>query len=295
MIFKQLYFIMLMCLISSLSQAKVLIFTYSFNRPDFIEIHYKTFKKFLLDDYEFIVFNDAIDTNLCEQIEQICKKYEIQCIRIPQEIHSGEYNASVRNCDVVNYSLQKVGFNHDDIVALFDSDLFLVREFSIKEYMKDYDLAGQWQARENIHYLWIGLVFLNMATMPNKNTIDFGLGRIENSQTDSGGYTHFYLKNNPSARVKWFDNVVYLADLTCERCKKNKTPICFHTSSLMQDLNFSTPLIHLSQLSRNSISEIYLKNTFYHYRAGSNWNLESEQYHHNKTKLLNNFFKHLKI
>ncbi len=292
---KQLYFTILCCLFSSLLPAKVLIFTYSFNRPDFIEIHYKTFKKFLLDDYEFIVFNDAIDTNFCEQIEQICKQYEIRCIRIPQEIHPREYNASVRNCNVVNYSLDKVGFNHNDIVALFDSDLFLVREFSIKEYMKDYDLAGQWQSRDNIEYLWIGLVFLNMATMPNKNTINFGLGRIENSQTDSGGYSYFYLKNNPSVRVKWFDNVVYLTDLTCESCKKNKTPICYHTSSLMKDLNFSTPLAHLAQLSRNSISEIYLKNTFYHYRAGSNWNWESEQYHHNKTKMLNNFFKHLKI
>lgn len=278
-------------LTSLLIEAKVLIFTYSYNRPDFIEIQYKTFKKFVLDDYEFIVFNDAIDDEMRLKIEQMCNTYHIRCIRIPQEIHDPIYNASVRNCAVVKYSLEKIGFAHDDIVALFDSDLFLIKEFSIKEYMQDYDIAGQWQNRDNINYLWIGLVFLNMATMPNKTTINFDLGRIENSQTDSGGFTHYYLKNNPTTRVRWFDNIVYLADLTCNNCKKNKTPICYHLTSTMKELEFSNPLIYLAYLSRNSISEVYLKNTFFHYRAGSNWNCDSSEYHQQKTKLINNFFK----
>lgn len=280
---------------TSFANAKVLIFTYSYNRPDFIEIQHKTFEKFLLDEYEFIVFNDAIDESMRIQIEQICQKYEIKCIRIPQEIHDPIYNASVRNCDVVHYSLEKVGFAHDDIVALFDSDLFLIREFSIKKYMKNYDLAGQWQIRDNINYLWIGLVFLNMATMPNKNTINFGLGKIENSQTDSGGYTHYYLKNNPNARVRWFDNIVYLADLTCSDCKNNQLQLCCHNINHMKELEFSDPLIYLAQFSRNSISEIYLQNTFLHYRAGSNWNYESSEYHQQKTRLIDNFFKQIGI
>ena len=39
--------------------AKVLIYTYAYNRPDFIEIQHKTFQKFLKDDYEFVVFDDG--------------------------------------------------------------------------------------------------------------------------------------------------------------------------------------------------------------------------------------------
>lgn len=282
-----------MCLFSSLSQAKVLIFTYSFNRPDFIEIHYKTFKKFLLDDYEFIVFNDAIDTNLCEQIEQICKKYEIQCIRIPQEIHSGEYNASVRNCDVVNYSLQKVGFNHDDIVALVDSDLFLVKEFSIKKYLNDHDLSGLHQIRDEINYLWIGLAFLDMSRMPNKNTINFNCGSVNGTATDSGGFTHYYLKNNPTATVQYIDGVHYLKDFFCNDCAENNVPKCLHHIDKMKTLGFSNPLIDLTSQSRHSIMEIYLNNTFLHYRAGSNWNYESPEYHERKTQLLTTFVNEL--
>lgn len=286
--------VLAMCFSVPLS-AKVLIFTYSYNRPDFIEIQHKTFKKFLLDDYEFIVFNDAIDDTIRLNIEQVCAKYSIQCIRIPQEIHDSSYNASVRNCEVVNYSLKTVGFSHNDIVALFDSDLFLIKEFSIKEYMKDYDIAGLWQARGHVNYLWIGLVFLNMATMPNKDTIDFGLGFIDNFNTDSGGKTHYYLKNNPTARVKWLDNVVYISDMTCNSCKTNQTPICSHNLDLMKQLEFSQPLTYLAQLSRSSNSEIYLKNTFLHYRAGSNWNWESPDFHDKKTKQMLRFLAQLGI
>ena len=34
----------------SYTQAHILIFTYAYNRTDFIEIQYKTLKKFMLDD-----------------------------------------------------------------------------------------------------------------------------------------------------------------------------------------------------------------------------------------------------
>lgn len=272
--------------------SKILLFTYSYNRPDFIEIQHKTFKKFLLDEYEFIVFNDATDQNLYNQINQICTQNNIRCIPIPQEIHDPIYNPSLRNCAVVNYSLKALGFEHDDIIALFDSDLFLIKEFSIREYLKGFDLAGQDQIRGDIHYLWIGLVFLNMATMPNKNTIDFGCGFIGNTNTDAGGFTHHYIKNNLTARVRYFDNVVYLTDFTCTECKNNGQ-ICTHNFDFMRKYKFSNPLCSLAFNSRNSISEIYLNNTFLHYRAGTNWNHETDDYHQRKTQSLIHFINAL--
>ncbi len=288
-------FLIFFALNSFFIDAKILLFTYSYNRPDFIEMQYKTFKKFLLDDYEFIVFNDATEKTMFNQINQVCEKYNIKCISIPQEIHTSQfYNASVRNCAVVNYSLKTVGFNHDDIIGLFDSDLFLIKEFSIREYLKGFNLAGQDQARADIHYLWIGLVFLNMATMPNKNTIDFGCGFVGNTNTDSGGFTYHYLHNNPEASVRYFENQRYLTDFTCAECK-NKCQTCVHTFDLMKEYQFSDALIDLSQKSSKSNSEIYLGNCFLHYRAGSNWNYESHEFHEQKTKQLREFFARLGI
>ena len=41
------------------TKQKILIITHNYNRPDFIEIQSATFKKFLQDDYEYVVFNDV--------------------------------------------------------------------------------------------------------------------------------------------------------------------------------------------------------------------------------------------
>jgi glycosyltransferase involved in cell wall biosynthesis len=273
--------------------SKVLLFTYSYNRPDFIEIQYKTFKKFLFDEYEFIVFNDASDEHMRSAIEQMCQKLEIPCIRIPQEIHDPIYNASDRNCKGVQYSLNLLGYTHNDILALIDSDMFLIKEFSIREYMKDYDLAGLHQIRGHVNYLWIGLVFLNMATMPNKTTINFNCGLIDNTRVDSGGFTYYYLRDNPTAKIRYLENMFYIKDFFCDLCTSNNLNECDHHCEKMKSLNFSNALINLTCQSPHSIMEVYLQNTFLHYRAGSNWNWESATYHERKTKLLNNFFEEL--
>src|SRR5271156_2071886 len=73
------------------SHAKILIFTYAFNRPEFIEFQHKTFQKFLKDEYEFIIFSDAKTDSQHKEIESVCFKYDLKCIRIPQEIHDRPY------------------------------------------------------------------------------------------------------------------------------------------------------------------------------------------------------------
>ena len=54
-----LYCILFSLFFSLSATDKVLIITHVYNRPDFIEIHAESFKAFLKDDYEYIVFNDA--------------------------------------------------------------------------------------------------------------------------------------------------------------------------------------------------------------------------------------------
>ena len=127
----------------------VLIITHNYNRPDFIELQDKAFKKFLKDDYRYVVFNDATSEEMRKKIEETCKKLNIECIQIPQEIHSRPYlprepneriNASIRHANVVMYSLDFMGFDHDGIVFIVDSDILLIRPFSIEKYMKDKDI-----------------------------------------------------------------------------------------------------------------------------------------------------------
>lgn len=286
------------------NQAKIWLFSYSHNRPDFIEIQYKTFKKFLLDDYEFVIFNDAKDEKMCEKIEHMCNKYCITHIRIPQEIHDRPYlerlprerelyhHPTVRNCNVVQYSLDTLGFDHNDIVALFDSDLFLIKPFSIREYLKGSDLAGHLQIREHINYLWIGLVFLDMAHMPNKSTLNFNCGEIDNIPIDAGGHTHDYLKQNPHTQVKYFSGHTYPDSFWCYQCIQNHQLTCTHTTSRLQEAGFNAPLIKFIQSGLTN-TEIFLYDTFLHYRGGSNWNLQTPDYHERKTQILKTFIEEI--
>jgi hypothetical protein len=149
------------------------------------------------------------------------------------------------------------------------------------------------QRKGHVNYLWIGLAFLDMKSMPNKETINFGCGPVEGVQTDAGGHTYEYLKNNPNARLRLFEGQLYFKNFNCHKCPRNSTTDCEHIIDQMKQYGFSTPLMKLSKLERDGIMEIYLFNTFLHYRAGTNWNRQSATYHNHKTQCLNTFINEL--
>src|SRR5579872_6833786 len=103
---------------------KVLIMTYVHSRPDFIELHHKTFKAFLKDDYEYVVFNDAPNSSMSLAMEQTCARLGIRCFRVPPH-HPSRETASSRHVDGIHFSLNTIGFNHNGIVAIIDADMFL--------------------------------------------------------------------------------------------------------------------------------------------------------------------------
>ena len=241
------------------------------------------------DEYEFVVFNDARERAMEQAIAQTCKGLGLQCIRIPQEIHDRPYLTrlpkeqkhapAVRNCNVVMYSLNELGFNHDGIVGIIDSDMFLVNYLSIEEFMKGYDVAGIPQHNGKRKYMWIGLAFLDMRTMPDKRTINFNCGQIDGVSVDAGGYTAHYINAHPDLRVNFFsgfhsgsiqtDNEQWLRDH-------------FRDEKMIRFLMHQPPNI-----------EVFLNQCFFHYRSGTNWDHKTAQYHARKTSMLNDFVAEL--
>ncbi|HSW87040.1 MAG TPA: hypothetical protein VLG49_06035 [Rhabdochlamydiaceae bacterium] len=159
------------------SFATVRILTFHYNQPDFIEIQHKTLKKFLLDDFELIVFNDAKTEFNEKAIAEVCDEYGIKCVRFKQEWHLTDplnaylqnrlqepstkgwwgWNAStsieeladhpsVRHCHAIQYALDNYGYDHDDIVVIMDGDNFLIKPLSIRELLNSHDIIGfnQW-------------------------------------------------------------------------------------------------------------------------------------------------------
>lgn len=298
---------LLLCGSFSNITTKLLIFSYSHNRPEFIEIQYKTFNKFLMEDYKFIVFNDASTENMAQEISDTCQRLGISSIRIPQGIHTYPYlprwpgessdHPTVRNVNVVQYSLHTIGFHHDDILLLLDSDIFLVKRFNAHDFLAGYDIGGRLlkigarQADEiadknEITYLWHGLAFLDLRTLPNIYTLSFNCGKVEDRCVDAGGHSYYYLKHNPAIKRR-FINHNFSNELSCDMCRLDKLKVCTHNKSVLEARGLNNSQIQLCHTCHDI--EFFHDNTFMHYRAGSNWNYKSEEYHRNKTLALSSY------
>lgn len=283
--------------------ANVLIMTHNYNRPDFIELQYKTFKKFLKDDYEYVVFNDAKDENKKLEIEAMCAYYNIRCIRIPQEIHTRPYlprnpgenlqEANVRHANCCQYSMDNLGFDHNGIVCIFDADLFPVRPFSITEYMRDKDIAAMILPPRGgkIYYICPIISMFSMNKLPEKRTLNFNVSLINNVTADSGGCTYHYLKKHPELVVKHI-NVVYswqlfLGDAHVFMPINTSCPADVKTSCY-ERLGFNKEEISFF-FNQPDTFEFYLENHFLHYRGGSNHTRDPQSYVNNKGKIFTDF------
>jgi hypothetical protein len=296
--FKMLIFLMVMPLYS-----QVLVITHAFNRPDFIPYQYFTFKKFLKDDYKFVVFNDARDMHHKKSIEDVCNMLGIDCIRIPQAVHDrpylkrwpGEdYNHSVVRCaNVVQYSLDVLGFDHNGIVMIIDSDMFLVKPFSLESFMTDnkIDIAGVYQGRQGIKYLWNGIVFMNMNTLPNRRTLDWNCGKVEGVSVDVGGQTHYYLKYNPHINVHYIQQI-HSDGLICNMCRERHNAKCSHNDEILMKYNITDEKT-VKFLKAGPVNiEFFHNESFLHYR-GAGWDHKTPHYHQVKTKLVDEYIKDL--
>lgn len=283
--------------------AQVLIITHNYNRPDFVELQYKTFKKFLKDDYEYVVFNDAKDLNKMHEIDAMCARYNIRCIRVPQEIHTRPYlprnsgdnlqEANIRHANCIQFSMDNLGFDHDGVVCVFDADLFPVRPFSISEYMKGKDIAAMINPPRGgkIYYVCPIISMFSMNKLPEKKTLSFNVGRIHDVPADSGGCTYYYLKKHPELVVKHI-NVVYswqlfLGDAHVFMPVNATVPDDVKTSCY-ERLGFNEKEIKFF-FHQPDTFEFYLENNFLHYRGGSNHTRDPQNYVNAKGKIFTDF------
>ncbi|MCL5875291.1 MAG: hypothetical protein M1114_02355 [Candidatus Dependentiae bacterium] len=273
-------YIFLFLMLDVYASERVLIITHAHSRPDFIELQEKTFRIFLKDTYEYVVFNDAPNDNMCRKIENTCRKLNIRCFRIPPEMHNGRQTPNYRHVDGIQFSLETLGFDHDGIVLMLDSDMFLVKPFSVNEYMGDYDFIGFEQERvdgaRKVFYSGPHLVFMNMKTLPNKRTLSFEGDRVEGLACDVGGHSYYYFVNNPSIRIKLASCI-------------STTPLLSKAIEEIRSLGFDEQEIaFIFKLGKTYGMEFHGNKHFIHfYAGGSNWPGYSATYLKEKTRLLN--------
>jgi len=277
--------------IAGQAYSTVRILTFHCNRPDFLKMQHWTLEKFLEDEYELIVFNDARETELEEAISATCETYGIKCVRFEQEwhissrinqmfidqlhhpdlIHSNfpldfEKNVeglsrhnSFRHCHVIQYALDNYGYDHDDIVVILDGDMFPVRPVNIRSLLKNHDIAAstRYYKKEGIDYPWVTFIAMNMPMLPNKDDLQFHADRIGQYFHDSGANSYHYLKNNPSVlvmKLSVFDTSTYKPGIGRHLLARNFN---------LKDINF------MKRLSRKNFVQFQVNNTFLHYGASS--------------------------
>ena len=262
------------------------------NNPIFIEIQYYTLKKHMKCNYEFIVFNDAKrfpdysnggDVNIYNQIKDVCRMLNIQCIDIPNQHHMQEMEASVRTADSMNFILayQK---QFPDKYLLLDSDMFLLDSFDGTDYEK-YDCAIVLQSRENfkIHYFWNGLYYFDMHKLKNIHFMDWNCC----PGSDTGWMMQQWLKSQTDSvpntdEIRWSNKTFHKDDIYYI---KHLWSCSWNANEIPENLKQNHKLLEFIQNDpRNQNGKFYCEiydNKFLHYRAGGNWEKRNMQIHIN--------------
>lgn len=268
--------------------AKIRLLTFHYNHVEFLEFQCKTFKSFILDDYEVIVVNDAPNADDEKLIRETCEKNGLKCVRFEQSWHMtdplNEYirmrvdtpqknsyfhfplvegypdleaisqQCSVRHCHVIQHALDLFGYDHDDIVVIMDGDVFPIKPISIRDLLIDAPLAGVDSGFHQRHYLWVPFIAFDPTRLPNIKDLKFHLDVIDDLLCDTGSHSYLYLKNNPEVPYRFY-------------------PRCFDTDFYPWDpstfLKFGFDDPRMAQITWPTTMEFYVDYHFVHYVGGS--------------------------
>jgi len=238
------------------------IFTFADKRPDFIPLQYASLKHFLTDDFEYKVFNNAESHINSFNVRRLCRKHKLKCIFVEEQDHSEPTIACARP---LQWAYDNILRNESDPIAVIDSDMFLIEKFSIENYLAGYDVAATKQRRGHVTYLWNGIMFFNMSSLPEKHSLNFMFGAVEGQKTDVGGFLYYWMKRNQQLKIRNID----------------------HTSHIYSGNNnlHCLPQEIAEKYDEDFRFEIY-ERAFLHYGRGSNWDNMVVDYHKRKTYLL---------
>jgi histo-blood group ABO system transferase len=255
------------------------IYTVHDKEPEFLRIQIPLCRKFVQDDFELVVLNNAANLSQADEIAEICEEFGVAHWMVPDQHHE---NANIACSYPLDYLMSRFFRSEADatVSVIIDSDMFLLRPVSFIAAVGSAEIAAVFQSRgryehdsprNHVHYLWNGLVIFNHACASDFSKIVWACSaskdspyypaelfdnesRIEGEWVDVGGATHEYLKGRPV--VKYID---------WERVSASRDNLHLIPSALRL---IYLPFYH----SESAASDFLLNGAIFHYRAGSNWN-----------------------
>lgn len=241
---------------------QVTVLTLADKRPDFISLQARCLQHLLMDDFRFVVLNHGHTDELRDAIDQACREAAANVVHVP--ISKGD--ASQICAAGMQFIQCRILPSLRGIAAILDSDMFLLRRFSIVQFLGDHHIAGRHQNRAHVTYIWNGLVFLNAESLPNAHLMDWSCGEIDGHRVDTGGCLYHWLKATPDLRWRRVTSTEKIA-------------------SSMGNLD-EIPANLRDGYEDGFDFEIFC-DAFLHYCRGSDWANEGADYHSRKTSFLN--------
>lgn len=164
--------------IISADPKKLFVVTVAFNEHELVELHHRSLKKYLRDDYEYFVIDNSTKEDETRETKAYCLKERVNYVRLPKNpgidgsIHHGlGLNWTYQNI-IKRYKPARFGF--------IDFDLYLTREINITSHLDHADAWGILTERRrpflpflpHMFYFWIGLAFFR-AERFHKNDPNF--------------------------------------------------------------------------------------------------------------------------
>lgn len=254
---------------------KIIIYSFAVNAVFPIDIVYRQYKKYIKDDFEFILFNDAMDAQTEKDINTIAGCNKIKCVRVPQHIHKTQ-NPSEAYAATLNWAVQEYAVeNNHETIMLAHTDVFPIANVSIEEVLGSNIAASTTEFKilngEGIIYFYPALTIINMKLLNNVSEMDFGL----EPGLDTGGKTKTFVKNNPG-NVKFLENSQILNFISTN---KDHPLIQYFRDSL-------------SICGQYELSAGWVADGLYHYMAGSQWNATNPSAAEGHRKRMDLFLKY---
>jgi hypothetical protein len=280
-------------------QYKPITYIYSthFNMPEYIDLQYKSIKKYFDCDYEFIVINDAKtygdltnfdQDDLEEKINNVCNINDIQCVRFPQDYHKNRtilfpntkepntQNAVTRCADVVQFALNHFvkNYNRGNLMIL-DADMFFINNFNINNFMNNANLAG---IRQRMGYLWNGINIFN--TELNVSELNFDCGYVNDEPVDVGGQTYYFMKK--------YEDIIKYKPISCSH-------YTFEETFQDESDNIKNILLEYCKLreDKSANKEIILNNTILHIRSGGNWDYRTKEFKYKELEIIKKYIENI--
>ncbi len=244
----------------------VIIYAFYPNRPEFMPVQARCFRRFLRDDYELRIVNSATSESARADIATTAADLSLQTLNVdapdrslaPSHAHSQLIHGVLRNQPTPPPG---------SIICLIDSDMFLLRDFSFHDFLEGYALAGRKDRRGNVRYLaGSGILAINTALVPSVTDLDFTPTCIDGVHTDTGGGLYHYLTSHPTAEARGF-------------AYSGKVNIRNGNLAYLPDVSGS-------QYDDGFAIEIW-EHAFLHYVSGSNWDKRGGDFHERKWSYVN--------